>query len=546
MKCRVCKIFRQHIKAFTELQILGIIGRDEPIRPNEEENELHTMNFDCCFLKNRQDRFPRRAELVTSKRPKWRTEGEAMYLRSLLQTLPSYRRYSSHIQMLLAKVFRFERFERRRVIIKKGHLGSSFYFIFSGCVAVCNDEDGSSAFVDTEPVLLHKGAKFGEIALLEGQRRNATVVCMLETELLVIDKKDFFANKLDEELKNELQYRIDYFRSLDIISHWPPEHIKSISENCQTREFDYNRLIMQDTSKSNSIAFITEGVCEVFRFVDLSNCPSYYKWLNVSMPIEQTPLLQEAQHTSQKHVKNVTLNSRPLLETIYEKPSSQQAHSSDSGNKPCAQKVANLKEAATFYVQSSLQHNETSTFKKLHHDENPAVYMRIDSLHERDFLVLQQSHPEDVRGMVLVSKCCKVIFLKRAKFDELCDLKTVEKLQKYLKIYPSDDNLSKLFLQQNDWSMFKKDLVNLLVKPLTTHQAETKQITKCFQFPAGSSQTGILDLCSTALKKQQSATATPRGKNVSTQERRDNPLKRNVKLVHGVAAPRPRLDRILY
>ncbi|XP_068103044.1 cyclic nucleotide-binding domain-containing protein 2-like isoform X5 [Hyperolius riggenbachi] len=437
MKCRVCKIFRQHIKAFTELQILGIIGRDEPIRPNEEENELHTMNFDCCFLKNRQDRFPRRAELVTSKRPKWRTEGEAMYLRSLLQTLPSYRRYSSHIQMLLAKVFRFERFERRRVIIKKGHLGSSFYFIFSGCVAVCNDEDGSSAFVDTEPVLLHKGAKFGEIALLEGQRRNATVVCMLETELLVIDKKDFFANKLDEELKNELQYRIDYFRSLDIISHWPPEHIKSISENCQTREFDYNRLIMQDTSKSNSIAFITEGVCEVFRFVDLSNCPSYYKWLNVSMPIEQTPLLQEALYNTMKplHLKN-------------------------------------------------------------------CIMTRIQQF--------------------------------------ICGL------THFMKETSCDDNLSKLFLQQNDWSMFKKDLVNLLVKPLTTHQAETKQITKCFQFPAGSSQTGILDLCSTALKKQQSATATPRGKNVSTQERRDNPLKRNVKLVHGVAAPRPRLDRILY
>lgn len=55
----------------------------------------------------------------------------------------------------------FPRFGRRRVIVKKGQRGNSFYFIYLGTVAVTEDEDGSSAFLDPHPTLLHKGGCFG-------------------------------------------------------------------------------------------------------------------------------------------------------------------------------------------------------------------------------------------------------------------------------------------------------------------------------------------------------------------------------------------------
>lgn len=47
-------------------------------------------------------------------------------------------------------------------------------------------------------------------------------------------------------------------RSLDIFSHWPPQRIKNISESCQTRQYQFNQLVIQDSSESNSIVFITE------------------------------------------------------------------------------------------------------------------------------------------------------------------------------------------------------------------------------------------------------------------------------------------------
>lgn len=46
-------------------------------------------------------------------------------------------------------------------MVKKGQRGNSFYFIYLGTVAVTEDEDGSSAFLDPHPTLLHRGGCFG-------------------------------------------------------------------------------------------------------------------------------------------------------------------------------------------------------------------------------------------------------------------------------------------------------------------------------------------------------------------------------------------------
>lgn len=47
------------------------------------------------------------------------------------------------------------------MIIKKVRKSNSFYFIYLGKVAVTEDEDGSSAFLDPHPMLLCKGDCFG-------------------------------------------------------------------------------------------------------------------------------------------------------------------------------------------------------------------------------------------------------------------------------------------------------------------------------------------------------------------------------------------------
>lgn len=51
-----------------------------------------------------------------------------------------------------------------------------------------------------------------EMGLLSTAVRRATVVCMEETEFLVVDREDFVANKLDDEVQKETRYRYNFFR----------------------------------------------------------------------------------------------------------------------------------------------------------------------------------------------------------------------------------------------------------------------------------------------------------------------------------------------
>lgn len=50
------------------------------------------------------------------------------------------------------------------------------------------------------------------MGLLSTAVRRATVVCMEETEFLVVDREDFLANKLGDEVQKETQYRYKFFR----------------------------------------------------------------------------------------------------------------------------------------------------------------------------------------------------------------------------------------------------------------------------------------------------------------------------------------------
>ncbi|MGH0164228.1 UNVERIFIED_CONTAM: hypothetical protein FKN15_055186 [Acipenser sinensis] len=190
-----------------------LVRRQEK-RSGEAVSRDSTPTFDSsCFKSQHEFRFPARAMAVALCPPQCRSEAELMFLRSTLRVIPSFRRYSQHMQLMLARVVRYERFGRRRVVVRKGHRGSSFYFVFSGQIAVTQDQDGSSAFIDPEPIFMMKGASFGEVALLKDLRRNATIVCMEETELLVVDREDFFNHQLDQELHREFQRRYSFFRS---------------------------------------------------------------------------------------------------------------------------------------------------------------------------------------------------------------------------------------------------------------------------------------------------------------------------------------------
>lgn len=76
-----------------------------------------------------------------------------------------------------------ERFSDGDIIVREGDLGREMYVIRRGRVEVTRLHDGRNVVLAT----LERGSFFGEMSLLEGEPRSATVRAKGDTELLVIE-----------------------------------------------------------------------------------------------------------------------------------------------------------------------------------------------------------------------------------------------------------------------------------------------------------------------------------------------------------------------
>ncbi len=85
------------------------------------------------------------------------------------------------------RLFDFESYDQGQVIIRQGEPGDCAYFIQSGEVEVVQESDGDQVVLRT----LHAGEYFGEMALLSGQPRSASVCALTPTKVAVLGKQNF-------------------------------------------------------------------------------------------------------------------------------------------------------------------------------------------------------------------------------------------------------------------------------------------------------------------------------------------------------------------
>jgi CRP/FNR family cyclic AMP-dependent transcriptional regulator len=88
----------------------------------------------------------------------------------------------------LAAYARLEHFSRGTMIFSKGDPGSALMAVVSGRVKICvPSADGKEIVFN----LVNAGEVFGEIALLDGRPRTAHAVAMSDSEILVLDRREF-------------------------------------------------------------------------------------------------------------------------------------------------------------------------------------------------------------------------------------------------------------------------------------------------------------------------------------------------------------------
>ncbi len=125
----------------------------------------------------------------------------------LVAKVPFFRDLGAAVIAEVARLLRPREYPAGAVIVRRGEPGDCMYFVADGEVAVQ---------IRPEPVYLGPGQFFGEMALLSGAPRNATIVAAQPCTLLALDIVDFhelrgrqpeLGRAIDEEAERRLGHR---------------------------------------------------------------------------------------------------------------------------------------------------------------------------------------------------------------------------------------------------------------------------------------------------------------------------------------------------
>ena len=125
-----------------------------------------------------------------------------------LQKCPIFAQQPIAMLAEFAALMKREAFDAGEVIIRQGEVGDKFYIIESGVVDVSGEKGG----VPLKDVTLAAGDFFGEVALLTGAPRNATIIAREPVEVLTLAKEHFDqalqrSKTLEERLRDALYRR---------------------------------------------------------------------------------------------------------------------------------------------------------------------------------------------------------------------------------------------------------------------------------------------------------------------------------------------------
>ncbi len=108
----------------------------------------------------------------------------------LIQALPEL---AEDLQVTASRKLEPIRFSAGEIIIKQGDLADKFYIITEGQVEILRHEEGKPDFIIAQ---LGSGQYFGELGLIRGGKRIATVRAVKDVEVMALDR-DTFGNLMD-------------------------------------------------------------------------------------------------------------------------------------------------------------------------------------------------------------------------------------------------------------------------------------------------------------------------------------------------------------
>ncbi|XP_044856838.1 cGMP-dependent protein kinase-like [Mauremys mutica] len=248
---------RAELLSFSRLQFTG------------SRTETENLLFDSSYFKAKvETTISHEAQAILSGPPENRTsEGIKLAMLSLKATVSTFSEYPVHIQEKLAQMGWYECFGPGRVVIRQGHIPQNFYLILSGTAVVTKvavNRQTGELYAKTV-AFLKKGKYFGDVAILTGARRNATVVCHDTVSLLAVSRQEFLNIFLNRESGEGPDF-MNFLHKIELLSGWPVEKLPYNNPRiCAFTFFRPGTVITKDSKASSKIYVIKTGRLRVLK-----------------------------------------------------------------------------------------------------------------------------------------------------------------------------------------------------------------------------------------------------------------------------------------
>ncbi|KAF7991688.1 hypothetical protein HCN44_010489 [Aphidius gifuensis] len=223
-------------------------------------------------IKNMNKRTSADGQIITSKnrsfllsKPHLRDKSDKISFLSFIKSMNAFDKYPDDNKQSIAAVCCYQFLQKDRVIVRQGDPARFLYFILKGQVTLSKFEKNN--VTDEEKVMtmgmMGPGDSFGEVALLHCLPRAMTVTTKTPVELLFITKHDFDQLLRENLLKNwnvlqEALVTFNYF------NEWDEATIRECCILSKIKNFTPNEVILGDgRGLTNHVYFLLDGKCQV-------------------------------------------------------------------------------------------------------------------------------------------------------------------------------------------------------------------------------------------------------------------------------------------
>lgn len=241
----------------------------------------------------------------------------------------------------ICSTMKLEHYKPNDVIVKQGDPGDSFFYILTGTVnirlniTIDTGIKGEDRMVTVEKSIgvLKAGQTFGELALLYGTPRSATIVSVTNSSLIKIEKEPF-DKYVKNIFENQLQDQIEFLKICPVFHKIPKESLIKLAVRTERKKFSTGQVILKPDEKSECLYIIRRGTVKVTKRIQfirsekkvrgnvLRNSKKYpftnFEDMNVRMEYQNEKVMEQlALGPTEEDIKNGNCCEKDItLETL--------------------------------------------------------------------------------------------------------------------------------------------------------------------------------------------------------------------------------------